>query len=130
MARSQFQYCQIEIGSDSNGILRQFFSDRTPNETQLYTNWPAMIGKLGDQGWDMVNVLSGGRRGPLIYVFKRKMSATPGGVQPVSGQQVVSAAAPANTPQPQPQPPVEFDSIGYDDDEDDDNGDFEPLRGI
>jgi hypothetical protein len=55
-------------------VLRQFFPDREPVETNLYANWPGMIAKLGEQGWELVSAFpnEGGRgRSPLTYVFKR-----------------------------------------------------------
>jgi hypothetical protein len=74
--RTRWQYCQIEVGTGGTGILRQFFSDRDVMETQLHANWPSMLAKLGDQGWEMVACFpnEGGRgRSPLTYVFKRPL---------------------------------------------------------
>jgi hypothetical protein len=70
----RWQYCQVEVGSNGQGALKQFFADREPVETALYANWPGMIAKLGEQGWELVSVFpnEGGRgRSPLTYVFKR-----------------------------------------------------------
>jgi hypothetical protein len=70
----RWQYCQVEIGTNGQGALKQFFPDREPVETALYNNWPGMIAKLGEQGWELVSAFpnEGGRgRSPLTYVFKR-----------------------------------------------------------
>lgn len=90
--RIRWQYCQIEVGANSIGVLRQFFPDRLPIETELHQTWPSMIAKLGEQGWEMVSAFpnEGGRgRSPLTYVFKRDF---PGGATPI-------------LPQVQPEPP-------------------------
>ena len=73
LERTRWQYCQIEVGT-GGGILKQFFADREPVETNLHHNWTGMLGKLGEQGWEMVSAFpsEGGRgRSPLTYVFKR-----------------------------------------------------------
>lgn len=74
--RGKWQYCQIEVGMNSVGTLRQFFSDRDPIETDLNVSWTSMLAKLGEQGWEMVAAFpsEGGRRSPLTYVFKRPLS--------------------------------------------------------
>jgi hypothetical protein len=72
----RWQYCQIEVNANTTGVLRQFFADREPVVTDLHINWPAMLGKLGDQGWEMIAALpaeSGRGRNPLTYVFKRPL---------------------------------------------------------
>lgn len=130
-ARTSWQYCQIEVGQNSYGVLRQFYADRGPAETQLYTNWPAMVGKLGDQGWELVNVVSGGtKHGPLIYVFKRPIAPSAGAG--VTGGQQIAAQTPPPPPAPaQPKgPSVQWEPLDADDENDDGNGGFEPLRGI
>ena len=74
--RVRWQYCQIEVGMNSTGVLRQFFADRDPVVTELHANWPAMLAKLGDQGWEMISALpseNGRGRSPLTYVFKRPL---------------------------------------------------------
>ncbi len=74
--RTSWQYCQVEVGADGMGVLRQFFTDREPVETALHNNWPSMLAKLGQQGWELVSVFpnEGGRgRNPLTYVFKRPL---------------------------------------------------------
>nr|MBN1230225.1 hypothetical protein [Anaerolineae bacterium] len=125
--RTKWQYCQIEVGSNSVGMLKQFFPDRIPVETDLHQGWPAMIGKLGDQGWEMVGVFpnEGGRgRSPLTYVFKRVVSGTPNPM-PVIPQPTLPPSAP---PIP-PQPTYGSTPLGTPDDEDDQGPvtDFEPL---
>ena len=94
--RSRWQYCQVEVSSHNTGVLRQFFADRLPVETDLHQGWAAMLGKLGEQGWEMVSVLQSGRS--VVYVFKRMLSA---------GSQPGLVAAPTTFAQPQqpPQPP-------------------------
>jgi hypothetical protein len=72
----RWQYCQIEVGMNSMGQLKQFFADRDPILTDLHNNWPAMVAKLGDQGWEMIAAFpnEGGKgRNPLTYVFKRPL---------------------------------------------------------
>jgi hypothetical protein len=72
--RQRWQYCQIEVGMNNIGVLRQFFSDREPVITDLHTTWTTMIAKLGEQGWEMVSAFpneAGRGRNPLTYVFKR-----------------------------------------------------------
>ncbi|MBN1312923.1 MAG: hypothetical protein JXB30_16025 [Anaerolineae bacterium] len=74
--RARWQYCQIEVGANNTGFLRQFFTDREPVQTDLHQNWPAMVAKLGDQGWELVCAFpneSGRGRNPLTYVFKRQL---------------------------------------------------------
>jgi hypothetical protein len=74
--RAHWQYCQIEVGTNSMGVLKQFFADRDPVETNLHTSWPGMLAKLGEQGWEMVSAFpsEGGRgRSPLTYVLKRSL---------------------------------------------------------
>jgi hypothetical protein len=74
--RARWQYCQIEVGTNSMGVLKQFFADRDPVETNLHTSWPGMLAKLGEQGWEMVSAFpsEGGRgRSPLTYVLKRPL---------------------------------------------------------
>ncbi|NDJ53282.1 MAG: hypothetical protein GYB68_09395 [Chloroflexi bacterium] len=108
--RKRWQYCQIETSSSNTSVLRQFFPDRAPVVYELHENWPSMLGKLGDQGWEMVSAFpseSGRSRSPVTYVFKRPLG--------VAGTQSQSAPAdyPASDEPPDPEPP-----------------DFEPLRGI
>jgi hypothetical protein len=72
--RMRWQYCQVEVGTNSLGVLRQFFADREPVVTELHNTWPGMIAKLGEQGWEMIAAFpsEGGRgRSPLTYIFKR-----------------------------------------------------------
>ncbi len=74
--RRRWQFCQIEVGTNNIGVLKQFFADRDPVETSLHQGWPAMLAKLGDQGWELVSVFpnEGGRgRNPLTYVMKRPL---------------------------------------------------------
>ena len=74
--RVRWQYCQIEVGMNSLGVLRQFFAERDPIQTDLHNTWPSMVAKLGDQGWELISVFpneSGHGRSPLIYVFKRQL---------------------------------------------------------
>jgi hypothetical protein len=74
--RVRWQYCQIEVGMNNLGVLRQFFSERDPIESDLHNTWPSMLAKLGEQGWELVSVFpnEGGRgRSPLTYVFKRTL---------------------------------------------------------
>lgn len=107
--RTAWQYCQIEQGPGNTGTLKQFFPDRAPVETQLHQNWPAMLAKLGDQGWELVNVVAhegGLGRRALTYVFKRPVGSGSGGSAPAP------ASGPPTPPEPEP-PPT----------------DFEPLRG-
>jgi len=111
--RSRWQYCQVEVNSNNTGMLKQFFPDRLPVETDLHQGWPAMLGKLGEQGWEMVSVLQSGRS--VIYVFKRILAA--------SNQPNTAATPPAYAPPPTqqqqqpPQPPEEKGPVK----------DFEPL---
>ena len=118
--RARWQYCQIEVGMGDSGLLKQFFPDRQPVVTELHQGWPAMVAKLGDQGWEMVSAFAneGGRgRSPATYVFKRPLGApSPSGPVPVQAYQ----------PSPQPQPTTM--PILPEDDEVDDNGDFRPLE--
>lgn len=74
--RVRWQYCQIEVGTNGLGTLRQFFAEREPILTDLHNSWPSMLAKLGEQGWELVSVFpnEGGRgRSPLTYVFKRTL---------------------------------------------------------
>ncbi len=105
--RTRWQFCQIEVGANNIGVLRQFFPDRLPVETELHQNWPAMLAKLGEQGWDLVTAFpnEGGRgRSPLTYVLKRALPASGGG----------NPAPPEPSSQRRSETPT----------------DFEPLRGI
>jgi hypothetical protein len=105
--RARWQYCQIEVGANNAGVLKQFFAGRDPVETDLHANWPSMLAKLGEQGWEMVAAFpsEGGRgRSPLTYVLKRTLSG--GGAPPVS-------PSGGSTPPHEQGPPT----------------DFEPLRG-
>ncbi len=107
--RTRWQYCQIEVGANNMGILRQFFADRDPVETNLHANWSAMLGKLGEQGWELVSAFpnEGGRgRNPLTYVLKRQFSGGGGSATP----------SPSSSSQPSPR-------------ETSPTTDFEPLRG-
>ncbi len=75
--RIRWQYCQIEVNASGMGVLKQFFTDRAPVETELHQGWPAMLAKLGEQGWELVSVFphTGGLgRLPLTYVFKRPLT--------------------------------------------------------
>jgi hypothetical protein len=113
--RMRWQYCQIEVGINSSGMLKQFFADRLPVETDLQQNWPAMLAKLGEQGWEMVSAFpnEGGRgRSPMTYVFKRALGGSGGQVVPVSG-----GGSGGGTPPPEP--PDRSGPVT----------DFEPLRG-
>ena len=74
--RMRWQYCQIEVSASGVGVLKQFFADRVPVETDLHQGWPAMLAKLGEQGLELVSVFphTGGLgRLPLTYVFKRPL---------------------------------------------------------
>jgi hypothetical protein len=73
--RAKWQYCQIEVGMNNIGTLRQFFADRDPMETDLHITWPAMLAKLGEQGWELVSAFPNESRGrsPLTYVLKRPL---------------------------------------------------------
>jgi len=74
--RVRWQYCQIEVGMNSLGVLRQFFAERDPIQTDLHNTWPSMVAKLGDQGWELISVFpneAGRGRSPLTYVFKRQV---------------------------------------------------------
>jgi hypothetical protein len=74
--RVRWQYCQIEVGMNNLGVLRQFFAERDPVQTDLHTTWTSMLAKLGDQGWELISVFpneSGRGRSPLTYVFKRQL---------------------------------------------------------
>ena len=73
--RAKWQYCQIEVGMNNIGTLRQFFADRDPMETDLHVTWPAMLAKLGEQGWELVSAFPNEGRGhsPLTYVLKRPL---------------------------------------------------------
>ncbi len=116
MAYDRWQYCQVEVGANNNGVLRQFFTDRTPVEMQLYQNWPAMLAKLGEQGWELVSAVPGGiGKSSMVYVFKRLMS---GGV-------VATVPAPGAQTSSPPQPTYGTDARS----KEDDRG-FEPLRGL
>lgn len=108
--RIRWQYCQIEVSASSNtGLLKQFFADRAPVESDLHQNWPGMLAKLGEQGWEVVNVVAHegglGRRG-LTYVLKRPLAGGGG------GGAGISSAPPAP---PEPDTPSGL-------------GEFEPLR--
>jgi hypothetical protein len=120
MAMSQrrtWQYCQVEVGPNNQGVLRQFFAERDPVEMQLYQNWPSMIGKLGDQGWEMVSAVPGvGGKNAVVYVFKRGMTAA-----------VVADARPSQASQPRP---ADLHPAHEQDEQDDQSLGFEPLRGI
>jgi hypothetical protein len=110
--RTRWQYCQIEVGANSLGFLKQFFAGQQPVETDLHQGWPAMIAKLGDQGWELVGAFpneSGRGRNPLTYVFKREM---PGG-----GSNPTPPAQSSPTPQQAPDPPRPSGPVQ----------DFEPL---
>lgn len=106
---TRWQYCQIETRTNDTGVLRQFFADRKPVETELHQNWPAMLGKLGEQGWELVSAVANegglGRR-PLTYVLRRPLGAAASG-----------PAAPQPPTEPEP-PEPKSPSTG-----------FEPLRG-
>lgn len=74
--RGRWQYCQVEVGTNSLGVLRQFFTDRDPVQTDLHQGWPSMVAKLGEQGWELVSAFPneiGRGRNPLTYVFKRPL---------------------------------------------------------
>lgn len=98
--RNRWQYCQVQV-SGTNGVLKQFFAERPPVETDLHTGWPAMVAKLGEQGWEMVGVAPQGR--DVVYVFKREMpGAAP--AQPVPAAMPAPPAPPA--PPDEPPPPA------------------------
>lgn len=111
--RTLWQYCQIEVGMNNRAILRQFFPDRDAVEHDLQNNWTAMIGKLGDQGWEMVSAFpnEGGRgKSPLTYVFKRPYIGTSGGGSVQSSSQVAVDTSWQNPP---PKSPLSgFDPLG------------------
>ena len=46
--RLRWQVCQVEVGANSIGILKQFVADREVVITELHGNWPGMIAKLGE----------------------------------------------------------------------------------
>lgn len=120
-SRSRWQYCQIETRGNDTGVLRQFFPDRAPVETELHQNWPAMLGKLGEQGWELVGVLTregGLGRLPVTYVLKRELgTASSGGSASIAPEPPAPAPpAPPDEP-PEPSKP-KTPSSG-----------FEPLRG-
>ncbi len=116
--RDSWQYCQIEVISNDQGVLRQFFADRAPVEMQLFQNWPSMIGKLGLQGWELISAVPGASgKSSIIYVFSRKD-------RPQSAvQQVTTSSVPAatSTQPPPPQTPPE---------DHDDGITFVPLSGL
>ncbi|MGF1506279.1 MAG: hypothetical protein ACFB51_14275 [Anaerolineae bacterium] len=123
--RSRWQYCQLEVGVDSQGVLKQFFPDRPPIEHNLRDNWPAMLGKLGEQGWEVVNAFpnEGGRgRSPLTYVFKRSASVALNMGSTVPDPQVQQSTdwQQQSSQQAQDEPP----------DDDEPFSGFEPLRGV
>jgi hypothetical protein len=104
--RTRWQYCQVEVGTNTNGFLKQFFADRQPVESDLHQNWPAMIAKLGEQGWELVGVLpneSGRGRSPLTYVFKREMPGSGSGTNPATPPPV--QGTPPSQPPPEPSAP-------------------------
>ena len=125
--RDKWQYCQIEVGANRLGILKQFFSDRAPVETDLHQAWPAMLAKLGEQGWELVSAFpnEGGRgRSPLTYVFKRTY---PGSSAPVVNANVAQSMPASTSP---PQPPSSTSAPISPDEPPEDKGpvtDFEPL---
>jgi hypothetical protein len=111
--RKQWQYCQVEVGVNSAGFLKQFFPGQPPVESDLHQGWPAMIAKLGEQGWELVGAFpnEGGRgRSPLTYVFKREMPG--GGSNPIT-----PPPAQGNPTQQPPEPPAPSGPVQ----------DFEPL---
>jgi hypothetical protein len=74
--RIRWQVCQIEVGANSVGILKQFVADREAVTIELHGNWPGMIAKLGEQGWELISVFpneAGRGHNPLTYVFKRPL---------------------------------------------------------
>ena len=76
MERKRWQFCQVEVLGNNIANLRQFVADRDPVVHELHGTWPGMIGKLGEQGWELVTVLpteTGRGRNPLTYVFKRSL---------------------------------------------------------
>lgn len=102
--RTRWQYCQIEVGEGNSAVMKQFFADRLPVETLLHQNWPAMLGKLGEQGWEMVSAFAneGGRgKSPVTYVLKRSLGSTTGG-----GPQAMPPAPPPPTPSGPPSTPI------------------------
>lgn len=108
-SRTQWQYCQIETKMSGTGVLKQFFADRLPVETELHQNWPAMLGKLGEQGWELVSVLTNegglGRLG-TTYVFKRPVGSTAGSQPtPIAAQTVSTPTTPPPAPPEPPEPP-------------------------
>lgn len=121
-SRSRWQYCQIETRGNDTGVLKQFIPDRAPVETELHQNWPAMLGKLGEQGWELVGVLT--REGglgklPVTYVLKRELGTASGaaGSAPIAAEPPVPA--PPAPPDEPPEPPKpKSPSSGFD-----------PLRG-
>lgn len=71
--RRRWQVCQIEVRQNGTGVLKQFIADQAPTIIELHENWPAMLGKLGDQGWELISAVPGDpkKSGPIIYLFKR-----------------------------------------------------------
>lgn len=118
--RTRWQYCQIETKTGGTGVLKQFFADRLPVETDLHQNWPAMLGKLGEQGWELVSVLTNeGGLGRLstTYVLKRPLGAASAGSPPA--QQVQQGPPPPpKPPEPAEPPQPKSPTTG-----------FEPLKG-
>ena len=103
--RKSWQYCQVEVGANRTGFLKQFFPGQQPVESDLHQSWPAMIAKLGEQGWELVGAFpnEGGRgRSPLTYVFKREMPA--GGSNPAPPPAPSTSSSPPQEP-PEPQTP-------------------------
>ena len=114
-SRSRWQYCQVEVYSNTTSTLRQFFPDRGPVESDLHANWPGMLAKLGDQGWELVGVVSNGSvlgRNTLIYAFKRLLVSNP----------VVGGSLPTQPAQPSPPPAPE-----QPDEDEPEEPDFRPL---
>jgi hypothetical protein len=118
--RTQWQYCQIEVGANSMGLLRQFFPDRQPVETDLHQTWPAMLGKLGEQGWELVSVFpnEGGRgRSPLTYVLKRAVGSGAGAqtANPVSSSMppAPSSSGPVKASSQEKGPITDFEPLDF-----------------
>lgn len=124
--RTRWQYCQIETRTNDTGVLKQFFAERSPVETELHQNWPAMLAKLGEQGWEMIGVVAhegGLGRRPLTYVLRRPVGAASGGAGPTPLEAPAPPSdipAPPSTPPQEPPEPSEPKSP---------TTGFEPLRG-
>ena len=71
--RRRWQFCQLEVNQSGQATLTTFIADQQPSRLELQQNWSGMLGKLGDQGWEMISAFSADKRGPVTYVFKRPL---------------------------------------------------------